>query len=656
MKSLTLLHKLLILSALAVLSTVVGGLFSVKSLGEVTQDAARIFEMNQVQRTQMDADMMHDSIRADVLLIQLGAQQNDDEARKAGVSGVAEHAARFREDLKRIGAEPNPAISAATQRVAPQVERYLRAAEAMAAVRSGQPLPALSAFLKDFEELEGGMEAFGDVIAAQSKAISDLATGQEVETSRRIVWGAVGAGVLLIGLCFVVVGSIRAPLREIARAAQQIADGDLRRAISTDGADDEIGDVARALSGVKLSLERLVNAEQVVIEAARRGQLDARGDAHELHGVYAELVEGVNQLLATTNAPLQEAKDVLSRAEARDLTVRMHGNYSGDFNLIKLATNNALGTLERAFGEVTTAADEVAAAAKQITATSAQVAQGASSQAASIEEVMSTLEEITSMSQQNASNAQESRGHAQGAAEIADQGTASMHRLSTAVDSIKEASDETAKIIKTIDEIAFQTNLLALNAAVEAARAGDAGRGFAVVAEEVRTLAMRSAEAAKNTTEVIERSLKKAEEGVSLNREARAAFEAISKQVKNIADVIAEIAESSQQQHASVARINKGVNTVSRETQQSAAASEQTASAAEELSAQAEMMRALVQQFRLERQAPTLGSKARAKRPARAVPPPLSGKFPSAPPPTHHGDGRELIPFKDDDDALLGTF
>jgi methyl-accepting chemotaxis protein len=346
---------------------------------------------------------------------------------------------------------------------------------------------------------------------------------------------------------------------------------------------------------------------------------------------------------------------VLSRAEARDLTARMLGAYSGDFNQIKVATNNALATLERAFGEVTTAADEVAAAAKQITTTSAQVAQGASSQAASIEEVMSTLEEITSMSKQNATNAQESRGHAQGAAEIADRGTTSMHRLSNAVDSIKEASDETAKIIRTIDEIAFQTNLLALNAAVEAARAGDAGRGFAVVAEEVRTLAMRSAEAARNTTEVIERSLKKAEEGVLLNREARAAFEAISKQVKTIADVIAEIAESSQQQHASVARINRGVNTVSRETQQSAAASEQTASAAEELSAQAETMRSLVQQFQLGRHS-LLPAPARAKRPLRAVPPPLSGKFASAPPPTHQRRGRDLIPFSDDDDAVLGRF
>jgi methyl-accepting chemotaxis protein len=255
--------------------------------------------------------------------------------------------------------------------------------------------------------------------------------------------------------------------------------------------------------------------------------------------------------------------------------------------------------LERTLSEVQSAANQVSAAAGQITGASSQMARGAQSQAASIEEVLSSLEEITAMSKQSALRAHESRGHAQSATDTAANGSASMGRLSQAVESIKSAADETAKIIKTIDEIAFQTNLLALNAAVEAARAGDAGRGFAVVADEVRSLAMRSAEAAKNTTEVIERSLRKAEEGVAINKEASVAFEAIGKQVEKVVEVIGEIAESSQQQHDSVARINQGVDSVSRETQQGAAATEETAAAAEELAAQAEMMRALTAQFRL---------------------------------------------------------
>ena len=284
----------------------------------------------------------------------------------------------------------------------------------------------------------------------------------------------------------------------------------------------------------------------------------------------------------------------------------------------------AVETLERTLSEVQAAANQVSAAAGEITGASSQMARGAQSQAASIEEVLSSLEEITAMSKQSATRAQESRAHAQGATETAARGSASMGRLSHAVESIKGAADETAKIIKTIDEIAFQTNLLALNAAVEAARAGDAGRGFAVVAEEVRSLAMRSAEAAKNTTQVIERSLKKAEEGVVINQEASVAFEAIGKQVQKVVDVITEIAESSQQQHDSVARINKGVDSVSRETQQGAAATEETASAAEQLAGQAEMMRALTAQFRLgsapQASQPKSGGRWRSpKRPANAA-------------------------------------
>ncbi|HYQ15206.1 MAG TPA: methyl-accepting chemotaxis protein, partial [Polyangiaceae bacterium] len=455
----------------------------------------------------------------------------------------------------------------------------------------------------------------------------------------------------------------------IALVARRMSRGDLGATLERE-TDDEVGDVALALTEMKASVERLIHAEQSVIESARQGRLSERGSAEGLQGVFSELVGGMNELLAAANAPIQEAKEVLSRAENRDLTARMRGHYAGDFDLIKVATNNALETLERALSEVQAVADQVAAAAGQITGASSQMARGASSQAASIEEVLSTLEEITSMSKQNASNAQESRSHAQGATTMADQGSASMGRLSSAVESIKGAADETAKIIKTIDEIAFQTNLLALNAAVEAARAGDAGRGFAVVAEEVRSLAMRSAEAAKNTTQVIERSLKKAEEGVNINKEASVAFEAIGKQVKKVVEVISEIAESSQQQHDSVARINKGVDTVSRETQQSAAATEETASAAEELAAQAENMRTLTSQFRLGQSSPSAQVAKPAARP-RLASRPAAARPPALPRATRsssnghasvngrassNGAGRDLIPFDDDDNAVIGTF
>jgi methyl-accepting chemotaxis protein len=662
MKSITLLQKLLFLCGFAILTTAVLGVSAVRNLSSVAASASRITQMAAAQRAQMDADMMHDGIRADVLLINLAAAKNDADLHKEGVDGLREHTARFRDDMKAAGTDPDEAIQKAVGQVVPGVERYLQAAAAFAEVKPGEALPSLSDFLKEFTALEDGMEKFGDVIAETSKTVAADAQAQEIAATRSITAVAVAGSLLLVLLSVLAVRSIRRPLEAIASAARGMGRGDLSQKLERE-AEDEVGEVVTALLEMKTSLERLVNAEQQVIASARAGRLSDRSSAEGLNGVFVELVSGMNEVLTIANAPIQEAKDVLSRAENRDLTARMRGQYQGDFDLIKQATNNALETLERALSEVQTVADQVAAAAGQITGASSQMARGASSQAASLEEVLSTLEEITSMSKQNASNAQESRSHAQGATTMADQGSASMSRLSSAVESIKGAADETAKIIKTIDEIAFQTNLLALNAAVEAARAGDAGRGFAVVAEEVRSLAMRSAEAAKNTTVVIERSLKKAEEGVIINKEASVAFEAIGKQVKKVVEVIAEIAESSTQQHDSVARINKGVDTVSRETQQSAAATEQTASAAEQLAAQAENMRTLTSQFRLGHIAhpghatkaaprraqgaarPAARPPALPKAPARTVSAAMSGS----------GAARELIPF-DDDDAVIGTF
>jgi methyl-accepting chemotaxis protein len=670
MKSLTLLQKLLLLCGFAIATTAVLGWSAVQNLAAVSKAASRITEVGAAQRAQMDADMMHDGLRADVLLIILSVAKESADMRKEGVDGVREHGARFRESMKTAAADQEPKIQSAVREAMPGIERYLQSAEAFANARPDEELPALDAFMKDFSSLEDGMEKFGDVIAATAKAVDEQAQTQEAAAARSIILVAIAGSCLLIALSALVVRSIRRPLNAIATVARSMSRGDLTHKLERES-DDEIGDVALALTEMRTSVERLTRTEQSVIEAARQGRLSERGSSEGLQGVFAELVSGMNELLATANAPIQEAKEVLSRAENRDLTARMRGEYRGDFDLIKVATNNALDTLEHALSEVQAVADQVAAAAGQITGASSQMARGASSQAASIEEVLSTLEEITSMSKQNASNAQESRSHAQGATTMADQGSASMGRLSSAVESIKGAADETAKIIKTIDEIAFQTNLLALNAAVEAARAGDAGRGFAVVAEEVRSLAMRSAEAAKNTTQVIERSLKKAEEGVIINKEASVAFEAIGKQVKKVVEVISEIAESSQQQHDSVARINKGVDTVSRETQQSAAATEQTASAAEELAAQAENMRSLTSQFRLGQAAPAAyqpkpAATARRGAPRGAARPPTLPKAAVRSAANGHANGsangngsaagRDLIPFDDDDNAVIGTF
>jgi methyl-accepting chemotaxis protein len=497
-------------------------------------------------------------------------------------------------------------------------------------IEAGEPDAALKAIDALSPARDGFLEHSLKLIAIERARVADAqAEGATVSSTAntivRITTGLSLLAALAIGLTITL--AVTRPVAELKAVATRLAEGDFEQEIKHHGA-GEMGALADSFRATTQALRAAVADVKTLIASAQAGNLSKRADASKYSGGFAELVTGMNKVLEVVASPIQEANSVLERVAASDLTVRMRGNYAGDFESIKLATNNAVETLERTLSEVQTAANQVSAAAGQITGASSQMARGAQSQAASIEEVLSSLEEITAMSKQSASQAQESRSHAQSATETAANGSASMGRLSHAVESIKSAADETSKIIKTIDEIAFQTNLLALNAAVEAARAGDAGRGFAVVAEEVRSLAMRSAEAAKNTTEVIERSLRKADEGVAINKEASVAFEAIGMQVKKVVEMITEIAESSQQQHDSVARINKGVDTVSRETQQGAAATEETASAAEELAAQAEMMRALAAQFTLgqgaaaassaAKSAPRLRSTARA---AAASPP-----------------------------------
>jgi methyl-accepting chemotaxis protein len=186
-----------------------------------------------------------------------------------------------------------------------------------------------------------------------------------------------------------------------------------------------------------------------------------------------------------------------------------------------------------------------------------------------------------------------------------------MGRMSSSINKIKESSDQTAKIVKTIDEIAIQTNLLALNAAVEAARAGEAGRGFAVVAEEVRNLAQRSSQAAKNTADMIAESVKNAGEGVNIAEEVSKSFDAIAVSAKKVNDLIAEIAAASQEQSQGIDQVNTAVAQMDQVTQQNAANSEESASAAEELSSQAEELQSMVAQFAL--------SQAAQKKPAAAV-------------------------------------
>ncbi|MBN2320182.1 MAG: hypothetical protein JXR49_13950 [Acidobacteria bacterium] len=335
-----------------------------------------------------------------------------------------------------------------------------------------------------------------------------------------------------------------------------------------------------------------------VAEAMNNGHLRERCSDTGLVA-YAGIRENINQILKTLVKQPGLAIHAMNQVIAGDLTTRLKGDGPGDHAVFRDALNATLETLDDSLGRVKTAAEQVSLASGQINAGSQTLSEGASQQAASIEEVTSSLQEVAAMTKQNAENAGEAHNLSKIAETTTAAGVESMTRLSEAIDRIKASSDSTAKIIKTIDEIAFQTNLLALNAAVEAARAGDAGKGFAVVAEEVRNLAMRSAEAAKNTASLIEDSLKSSQDGVALNQEVLKKLNEINGQVNRVGSVMENIAQASEQQSQAVDQVNTIITQMNAVTQQVAANAEESAGGANELRRQAMELTSLVTTFRL---------------------------------------------------------
>jgi len=239
-------------------------------------------------------------------------------------------------------------------------------------------------------------------------------------------------------------------------------------------------------------------------------------------------------------------------------------------------------------------AEQVASASGQVSSASQSLAEGSSEQAASIEETSSSLEEMSSMTKQNAENAKQADGLMKESNQTVSQANTSMGDLKSSMEEISKASEETQNVVKTIDEIAFQTNLLALNAAVEAARAGEAGAGFAVVAEEVRNLALRSADAAKNTAQLIEGTVKKVKHGSELVNTTSDAFSEVATSSSKVGELVSEIAAASGEQAQGIEQVNIAVTEMDKVTQSNAAGAEESASASEELNAQAEEMKTMV--------------------------------------------------------------
>jgi methyl-accepting chemotaxis protein len=293
--------------------------------------------------------------------------------------------------------------------------------------------------------------------------------------------------------------------------------------------------------------------------------------------------------------------EIVGIVAEKDLTVQVQklGEQDTFGNSLELMVDN----LNKMFSEINTSSNQVSTGAVQIADGAQLLAQGATEQSATVEELSASITEVNGQTKANAGLANDAKKLGEDIKVNAERGNTQMEQMIKAVGEISDASTAIGKVIKIIDDIAFQTNILALNAAVEAARAGQHGKGFAVVADEVRSLAAKSAEAAKNTRELIATSIEKSEQGAAISQETAESLSHIVSGIIQSSELVAKIAESSNQQSISIGQIGEAIDQVSQVIQQNSATAEESAAASEEMSGQATMLQQLIAQFKLKNQA-----------------------------------------------------
>jgi methyl-accepting chemotaxis protein len=408
--------------------------------------------------------------------------------------------------------------------------------------------------------------------------------------------------------------------RHLVEVVERFAQGDLSVAINR--YPGQQARITESLESVKAAMESVNGEVKSLVDAAVEGDFSRRGDAQRYSYVYREIVESLNRLMQTADGGLGEVGSLLGAVADGDLTRRVDERLPGQFGRLAVDANRTAAKLTEIVGQIRAGSETINTAAGEIASGNNDLSARTEQQAASLEETASSMEELTSTVRQNADNARQANQLAMGAADVAQQGGAVVGKVVDTMGAINASSRKIVDIIAVIDGIAFQTNILALNAAVEAARAGEQGRGFAVVASEVRSLAQRSAQAAKEIKGLINDSVEKVGEGTQLVDQAGRTMAEIVESVKRVSDIIADISAASQEQSSGIEQVNQAILHMDESTQQNATLVEECSAAARSLEQQAVQLVETVAAFRLDdAQVEVAAAVARAVEPVKAAAP-----------------------------------
>ena len=535
-------------------------------------------------------DMMHDALRADVLM----AMQSADPALGIAIADVkqdvAGHAKIFRGMLAANEALATEPVTRATlQAIKPALNEYIAGAEQMVDLAGRDPAAAKAAypkFLQLFEKLEGLQSEAAEKIGARATQAADKARADGTRAQILMSVVLLIGGIVSAWLAVLARRTLVRPLVNLSLILRRLADGDLAVELPPTGRADELGQMADAVEVFKQAAIAKVKADAGAVEAKQRAEGERQAAAEAA-------------IARERNSVVQVFGGAMEKLAAGDLTYRVTDDLAEVYETLREDFNGSMATLEQTLAAIASSATGIQSGSQEITAASDDLSRRTENQAASLEETAAALEEITATVRKTAEGARETRGVAASAKSGAETGGEVVAQAMSAMSQIEGASQQISQIIGVIDEIAFQTNLLALNAGVEAARAGDAGRGFAVVASEVRALAQRSAEAAKEIKALIADSSSKVAQGVRLVSDMGQALEVIVSEVNRINTLVADIAAAAQEQAAGLAQVNVAVNQMDQVTQQNAAMVEQATAASHSLSREATGLSALTGRFRI---------------------------------------------------------